>query len=54
MERGNSILNEMFMVGQAKFSYNVPLTAVIEVEAILNFRPLSYILADDLEEPLTP
>jgi hypothetical protein len=42
------------MVGQAKFSYVELVTAVIEVEAILNSRPLSYVSADDLEEPLTP
>lgn len=42
------------MVGQAKFSYDELLTAVIEVEAILNSRPLSYVSADDLDEPLTP
>ena len=27
---------------------------VIEVEATLNSRPLTYIAADDVEEPLTP
>ena len=42
------------MVGQARFSYDELFTAVIEVEAIINSCPLSYILADDLEEPLTP
>ena len=42
------------MVGQARFLYDELLTAVIEVEAIINSHPLSYILADDLEEPLTP
>lgn len=30
------------------------LTAVIEVEAIVNSRPLSYVTSNDLEEPLTP
>ena len=39
------------MVGQAKFSYDELLTAVFEVEAILNSRHVS---ADDLDEPLTP
>ena len=42
------------MVGQAKFSYDELLTAVIEVEAILNSSPLSYVSVDDLDEPLTP
>ncbi len=42
------------MIGQAKFSYDELLTAVTEVEMIVNSRPLSYVSADDLEEPLTP
>ena len=42
------------MIGQAKFNYDELLTAVIEVEAIINFHPLSYVSADNLEEPLTP
>ncbi len=42
------------MVGQAKLSYDELLTAVTEVEMIINSRPLSYVSADDLEEPLTP
>ena len=43
------------ILGQAKFSYDELLTAVTEVEMVLNSRPLSYIMsADDLEEPLTP
>ena len=33
------------MVSQAKFSYDELLTAVIEVEAILNSHPLSYVSA---------
>ena len=41
-------------IGQASLTYDELLTVVIEVEAVLNSRPLSYILADDLDEPLTP
>ena len=29
-------------------------TALVEVEAVLNSRPLTYLSTDDLEEPLTP
>ena len=42
------------MIGQAKFAYDELLTAVVEVEAILNARPLTYVSMDDLEEPMTP
>ena len=42
------------MIGQAKFNHDELLTAVTEVEAIINSRPLTYVAADDLEEPLTP
>ena len=42
------------MIGQAKFSFDELLTAVTEVEEIVNSRPLSYVTSDDLEEPLTP
>ena len=42
------------LIGQAKFTYDELLTAVIEVEAIINSRSLSYVSADDLEEPLLP
>ena len=42
------------MIGQARFSFNELLTAVTEVEAIVNSRPLSYVTSDDIEEPLTP
>ena len=42
------------MIGQAKFSFDELLTAVTEVEAIVNSRPLSYVTSDDVDEPLTP
>ena len=41
------------MIGQAKLTYGELLTAVTEVEAIVNSRPLSFISSDDLEESLT-
>ena len=42
------------MIGKSKHSYEELLTAVSEVEMIMNSRPLSYVSMDDLEEPLTP
>ena len=42
------------MVGCAKLSLDELQTLLVEVESILNSRPLSYVSADDLEEPLTP
>ena len=42
------------VVGRAKFSYDEMHTALVEIEAIVNSRPLSYIHCDDLDEPLTP
>ena len=42
------------MIERAKLSYDELVTAVIEVEAVINSRPLSYMVADDLEQSLTP
>ena len=42
------------MIGKARLSYDEMHTAILEVEAILNSRPLSYTTSDDTEEPLTP
>jgi len=41
-------------IGPARFSYDELLTALSEVEMVLNSRPRSYVSADDLKEPLTP
>ncbi len=41
-------------IGQAKFSLDELHTAVVEVESIINLRPLTYLSSSDLEEPLTP
>ena len=42
------------MICQAKFNYDELLTAVIEVEAIINSRPLTYVSDNDQKEQLTP
>ena len=42
------------LVRCAKLSYDELYTAVTEVEAILNSRPLTYVSASDLDEPQTP
>ena len=42
------------IIGQAKFSQDELLTAIVEVDMVINSRPLSYMSANDLEEPLTP
>ena len=41
-------------IGRAKLSYDELVTVVIEVEMVLNCRPISYVSSEDLEEPLTP
>ena len=42
------------IVGRARFTYDELLTAIVEVEPVLNSRPLSYVSMDDIDEPLTP
>ena len=42
------------VIGQAKLSHDELLTAVVEAEAVINSRPLTYVSLDDLDEPLTP
>ena len=38
----------------AKLTYDELSTVVVEVECVLNSRPLTYVSSDDTEEPLTP
>jgi len=41
-------------IGKAKLSLDELTTVLVQVEAILNSRPISYVSSEDLEEPLTP
>ena len=52
--RENDQIDKTKMVGQAHFTHDEILTAVVEIEAIINARPLSYVSMEDMEEPLTP
>ena len=42
------------IVGRAHFTRDELLTAVVEIEGVINSRPLSYVSSSDLDEPLTP
>ena len=35
------------LIGQARFLYDEMHTAVVEIEAIINLRPLTYVSSDD-------
>ena len=41
-------------LGNSLLTYDELLTALIEIEMVLNSRPLSFVSSDDLQEPLTP
>ena len=41
-------------IGRAGFSLDEMITALAEIEAVINSRPLSYVSADDMEEAVTP
>ena len=42
------------VVGKARLSYDELITILVEVEATLNSRPISYLSSEDFEELLTP
>ena len=42
------------VVGKARLTYKEMLTVLLEVEAVLNSRPLTFVSTEDLDEPLTP
>ena len=42
------------LMGRAHFSLDELTTALAEIEAVLNSRPLSYVSSTDMEEPITP
>ena len=41
-------------VGRASLSFDELHTTPVEIEGVLNSRPVTYLYSDDLEEPLTP
>ena len=42
------------MIGKTKLRHDELLTLLVEVEAIVNSRPLTFVSPNDLEDPLTP
>ena len=42
------------MLGRVSLSYKELVTVIVEIEGVINSRPISYISAADREEPLTP
>lgn len=42
------------VIGHTRLSYDDLSTLIVEIEGTLNSRPLTFMAADDLEEPLTP
>lgn len=42
------------VVGQARLHYDELITALTEIEAVINSRPLTHLSPDDLNEPFTP
>ena len=41
-------------LGRSKLLFDELTTSLVEVEAVLNSRPLTYLYSDDVEEPVTP
>ena len=42
------------MLRNARLTYEELLTVIIEIECVLNSRPLTYVSSEDMDEPLTP
>ena len=42
------------LVGRAQISFDELVTTLAEIESVINSRPLTYVSAGDMEEPLTP